>query len=159
LQVLTKAAVRSYQKVRLVGNNVNELVTPDEALGRAEEAGMDLVLVNDDCDPPVVRIQDYKKIQYEKKKSRKPTKKISLKEVQFKANISDHDFETKLNSIRRFLERGDKVKIVVRLKGRERDNPERAEMIIDRVGKSVECKMSKVPGPMAIAILEPGAHK
>lgn len=155
MEVISRSDIRKYSKVRLVGNNLNEILPANEAYMRAEETGMDLVLVSDQVEPPVVKIQDHKKIQYEKKKAKKQQRKSSLKEVQFKANISDHDFETKLKSIERFLERGDKVKIVVRLKGRERDNPERATELIQRVAESVNCKLSRLPGPMAIAILEP----
>jgi len=72
-----------------------------------------------------------------------------------KVNISDHDLETKMNNVRRFLERGDKVKLLVRLKGRERENPERAQQLIKRVSDAIDCKVSRVPGPMSIAILEP----
>ena len=157
MDILSRSDLQPYEKVRLVGKTTNEIVSPQEALDRAEEDGLDLVLVSDQSDPPVVRIQDFKKVQYERKKSRKQgVRRNALKEVQFKANISDHDFNTKVGNIRKFLERGDKVKIVVRLKGRERENPERAQAIIARVGEAVECKLNKVPGPIAIAILEPG---
>jgi translation initiation factor IF-3 len=155
LQVFTRALLRTIPQVRLVGNNVNEIVNASVALERAEEKGMDLVIVSDDTSPPVVRIQDFKKIQYEKKKAKKVGKKSVLKEMQFKANISEHDFQTKVKAIEKFLERGDKVKVVVRLVGRERENPERAEAIITKIGQTVKCKLSKVPGPMAIALLEP----
>ncbi len=156
MQVLDRAAIRGLSEVRLVSKSSNEIISAIEALEIAEAKGMDLVLVGADAKPPVVRIQDYKKIQFEKKKARKNNqRKTSLKEVQFKVNISDHDFETKLSNIRKFLGRGDKVKIMVRLKGREREAPERAKMVIERVIEAVECKSSSVPGPIAIAILEP----
>lgn len=157
MQVLDRAAIRGFSQVRLVTKASNEIVSAIEALELAEGKGMDLVLVGEDAKPPVVRIQDYKKIQFEKKKARKNSqRKTSLKEVQFKVNISDHDFDTKLNNIRKFLERGDKVKIMVRLKGREREAPERAQMVIKRVVEAVDCKSSTVAGPVAMAILEPG---
>jgi len=140
----------------MVGNGLNEIIHISEAFGRAEDLGLDLVLVSTDVKPPVVRIQDFKKIEYEKKKARKANKQVSsLKEIQFKINISDHDLATKINKIEKFLERGDKVKISVRLKGRERENPERAYDLLNRVETSVECKANKIPGPMAISILEP----
>ena len=140
----------------MVGNGLNEIVHISEAFGRAEDLGLDLVLVSTDVKPPVVRIQDFKKIEYEKKKARKASKQVSsLKEVQFKINISDHDLATKISRIEKFLQRGDKVKISVRLKGRERENPARADELINRVETSVECKANKIPGPMAVSILEP----
>ena len=156
MDILTRANARSLPRVRLVGEGSNEIVPTDLALRQAEDAGLDLVVVGDKSDPPVVRIQDFKKLEYEKKKARKTNTKTSeLKEIQLKVNISDHDLETKVSAIKRFLERGDKVKLTVRLKGRERENPERAKQLIARVAEKVECKLSSVPGPMSIAILEP----
>jgi len=155
LQVINRAAARSYTKVRLVGEETNEVVSVLEALSRAEEAGLDLVLISDKGDVPVVRVQDFKKVQYELKKSKKKQVVQELKEIQLKLNIADHDFQTKLNAIDKFLSRGDKVKVVVRLKGRERENPERARALLDRVLTSVKAKSSIVPGPITMAILEP----
>lgn len=155
MEVLTRALLKAIPKVRLVGNNINEVITTQEAIAKAEDEGMDLVLVNPDSAPPVVRIQDFKKVQYEKKKSKKVQKKTSLKELQFSTNISEHDLETKLKAIEKFLSRGDKVKIIVRLKGRERENPERAEALIERIISASKCKASKIPGPIAMALLEP----
>jgi len=156
LDILTRAMARSIPRVRLVTEGANELVPTEFALRQADEAGLDLVIVSDKSDPPVVRIQDFKKLEYEKKKAKQKQGRTSeLKEIQLKINISEHDLETKVSAIKRFLERGDKVKLTVRLKGRERENPERAKQLIGRVAEKVECKLSSVPGPMSIAILEP----
>jgi translation initiation factor IF-3 len=155
LQVINRAAARNYTKVRLVGNDSNEIVSVLEALSRAEEAGLDLVMISDKGDFPVMRVQDFKKVQYELKKAKKKQIVQELKEIQLKLNIADHDFQTKLNAIDKFLDRGDKVKVVVRLKGRERENPERARQLLDRVISSVKCKPNYVPGPITMAILEP----
>ncbi len=159
MKVLERSDLRTMKDVRLVGEGRNDMVTAQEALRLAEEEGLDLVLVSaPEVVPPVVRIEDFKKLQYEKKKKQKANRqKSDLKEIQLKANISDHDILTKVSNIDRFLERGDKVKIVVRLKGRERDNPQRAHELIDRVIRQVTiaCKANKVPGPIATAILEP----
>ena len=155
MDIFTRAMARSMPRVRLVGEGVNEIVSADLALRQADEQGLDLVVVSDKSDPPVVRIQDFKKLEYEKKKARQTKSKTSeLKEIQLKVNISDHDLQTKVSAIKRFLERGDKVKVTVRLKGRERETPERAQALLTRVSELVECKMSKLPGPMTIAILE-----
>ncbi len=140
----------------MVGEGVNEILNISEAMAQAEDLGLDLVLVSSDARPPVVRIQDFKKIEYEKKKAKKSNKQTtSVKEIQFKINISDHDLATKVSKIEKFLQRGDKVKISVRLKGREKENPGRAVELIDRVGQSVECKVNTVLGGFAMAILEP----
>ena len=158
MEILTRAAARNLTKVRLVGEGKNDIVPVEEAFRTAEDLGLDLVCVSDKSDPPVVRVQDYKKLIYEQKKARKSQKAKShnseLKEIQLKINIAEHDLETKLNNVRRFLERGDKVKVMVRLKGRERENPERARELINRVAERVDCKIAQTPGPMNIAILE-----
>jgi translation initiation factor IF-3 len=146
---------RQVPRVRLISEGTNEIVPTEVAFRQADDLGLDLVIVSDKSDPPVVRIQDYKKLEYEKKKAKKTNLRTSeLKEIQLKVNISDHDLQTKISAIKRFLERGDKVKLMVRLKGRERESPERAQALIAKVQGEVQCKMSKVPGPMNIAILE-----
>lgn len=155
MDIFTRAMARSVPRVRLVGEGSNEIVPTDFALRQADEQGLDLVIVSDKSDPPVVRIQDYKKLEYEKKKARaKQTRTSEMKEIQLKVNISAHDLQTKISAIKRFLERGDKVKVTVRLKGRERESPERASQLIARVAENVECKYSKLPGPINIAIFE-----
>jgi len=156
LQLLTRAAARTFSQVRLVGEGTNEMVSINEAFLRADKAGLDLVLVSDKSNPPVVKIEDYKKILYEEKKAKSKQGKTSdVKEIQLKINIAEHDLQTKLNAIQRFLERGDKVKVSVRLKGRERENPERAHQLLAKVAERVpNCRMSRVPGPIAIGVLE-----
>ncbi len=154
MQVINRAAARSYTKVRLVGEDTNEVISVLEALSRADEAGLDLVMISDKGDFPVMRVQDFKKVQYELKKAKKKQVVQELKEIQLKLNIADHDFQTKLNAIEKFLARGDKVKVVVRLKGRERENPERARSLLEKVITNVKCKASHVPGPITMAILE-----
>lgn len=156
MDILTRAMARQVQRVRLVGEGINDIVPTEFALRQADEAGLDLVIVSDKSDPPVVRIQDYKKLEYEKKKARKKQGPTSeLKEIQLKVNIADHDLLTKVNAIKKFLERGDKVKVVVRLKGRERESPHRAQALIDRIAQMIEAKVSRLPGPIAMAIFEP----
>jgi translation initiation factor IF-3 len=146
---------RQVPRVRLISEGTNEIVPTEVAFRQADDLGLDLVIVSDKSDPPVVRIQDYKKLEYEKKKAKKTNLRTSeLKEIQLKVNISDHDLQTKISAIKRFLERGDKVKLTVRLKGRERESPERASSLIHRVAATVQCKVSRLPGPMNIAILE-----
>lgn len=160
MDIITRALARTFPKVRLVGEGSNEIVNTEFALNKADEQGLDLVVVSDKSDPPVVRIQDYKKLEYEKKKARQTKQKSSeLKEIQLKVNISDHDLQTKINNITRFLERGDKVKVTVRLKGRERDTPERAHLLVQRVTEGLTCKVSRIPGPIAMALLEPISAK
>lgn len=163
MKVLDQATIRSLGDVRLVHEGQNHIVPALDAWRRAEESGLDLVQVSDDgAEPLVVRIQDYNKLMFEKKKNKqvqqKKKRRSELKEIQLKANISDHDLETKVRNIDKFLERGDKVKVVIRLKGRERDHPERASELMQKVQELVKApyKFSKLTGPITAGILEPG---
>ena len=99
----------------------------DEARKLAREQALDLVEVSPNVRPPVCRLMDYGKFKYEKKKQRAASKSASssLKIVQMRPKTDDHDLNTKLERARGFLKRGDKVKIVMRLRGREHAYPER----------------------------------
>lgn len=144
----------------MVGKGTNEIIEIETALSSAEDRGLDLVLVSEDVSPPVVRIQDLKKLEYEKKKARKKKQPTNaLKEIRFLINISDNDLAIKSSKIEKFLIKGNKVKVSVRLKGRERERPEKAQELIRRVAESLPCKMIKIAGPMAMAILEPIKEK
>ena len=156
MKVLKYADGKEIDKIRLVKDGVNTIVAFADAFREAEATGLDLVCVSPESKPPVCKIQDFNKIRFEAKKAEKTKKQRTsvLKEVQFKVNISDHDFGTKIKRIEKFLDRGDKVKVVVRLKGRERDNPQRAKDLLKRVVETVPCKYNTQPGPGAIAILE-----
>lgn len=92
-----------------------------KALELAEEAGMDLVEVSPNARPPVCRIMDYSKVQYEKKKKSAGPKqhRTQLKQIRLRAKIGDHDIKVKVDNARKFLERRDKVKINVMFRGRE----------------------------------------
>ena len=164
MRALEFSDIKAIREVRLVKpTGENAIVSAMSAWQEAQEAGLDLILVSDeDTVPPVVRIQDFKKILFEKKKAKTQQKvvkkhKSELKEIQLKANISDHDLKIKVTNIDRFLERGDKVKVSVRLKGRERDHPERARDLIEKLLKlvTVNSRSSKMDGPIAMAMIEP----
>ena len=114
MQVVTRADSQSMPKVRLVTEGGNEIVSLDKALAAAEDQGLDLVCVSPDADPPVCKVDDFKKLRYESKKQKhKRPRTQAVKEIQVKVNISDHDLGTKLRAIEKFLERGDKVKLSV----------------------------------------------
>lgn len=130
-------------QVRLIGDELNIVISAEEAWKRAQEAGLDLCLVGEG-EIPTVRILDFNKAEYERKSQQKKTPKISTKEVQFRINISDHDLETKLRKIREFLEDKQRVKIVVKLRGRE--DPSRADALLDRILQQVGGKAKRVPG-------------
>lgn len=99
------------------------VVTIREALRIAEEAGLDLVEISPDADPPVCKVLDYGKYKYEQQKkaneARKKQKVIELKEIQIRPMIGEHDYQVKLTAARRFLTEGDKVKVTLKFRGRE----------------------------------------
>ena len=101
------------------------IVSIDEALARAEEADLDLVNISPNADPPVCKILDYGKYRYEQQKKEKNAKKnqhvTEIKEIRLSASIEDHDIEVKAKAATKFLQDGDKVKVSLRFRGRERD--------------------------------------
>ncbi|HIF25159.1 MAG TPA: translation initiation factor IF-3 [Micavibrio sp.] len=113
------------EKVRLVDadGEMAGVVSVPEALRMAEEAGLDLVEVSPNADPPVCKILDYGKYKYEQQKkaaeARKKQKTVDVKEVKIRPGIEKHDYEVKMRNARRFLEAGDKVKVTMRFRGRE----------------------------------------
>ncbi|MCD6238140.1 MAG: translation initiation factor IF-3 [Thermotogae bacterium] len=129
--------------VRLIGPDGKQLgmVDRNEALNKAKEYGLDLVTVAPDADPPVVKIMDYGKYRYEQskksKRGRKKQKKNVLKQIKFRPKIDEHDYETKLGHIIRFLKAGNKVKVTIMFRGREMAFVEQGRNILDRVTKDV----------------------
>jgi translation initiation factor IF-3 len=94
-----------------------------EALRRADEAGLDLIMISPNAAPPVCRIEDFGKFRYEQlrkeKENKKKQKTTEVKEIRFSPNIDTNDFNTKMNAARKFLTKGEKVKVTVRFRGRE----------------------------------------
>lgn len=109
----------------------------EEARARAEEIGLDIVEVGPDADPPVVRILDWGKLKYEQEKkareSRKKQHTIDVKEVKYRPNIDDHDYEIKTDRARRFLTKGKKVKFTVFFRYRQLRRPELGDEVLNRV--------------------------
>jgi len=125
--------------VRVIDDKGEQLgiMTTQEAMNRAEEAGLQLVEVNPKTVPPVCKIMDYGKFKYETAKrdreAKKHQKTTELKEVKFRPKTHDHDFGFKTRHIRRFVEEGDKVKLVVQFRGREITHPETGRAILERI--------------------------
>lgn len=125
-------------QIRLIAEDGEQvgLVDAKEGLRRAQEAGLDLVEVAGNADPPVCRIMDLGKYIYslskKEKESRKKQKTIGVKEVKMTSKIETHDYETKLRNGRRFLERGDKVKLTLYFRGREITHKELGERVVKR---------------------------
>ncbi len=129
-------------KVRVVdeaGKQIGVMPTK-KALELAREKGLDLVLVAPTANPPVARIMDYGKYKYQLAKKQKENKKktVQLKQMKFRLNIDDHDYQTKVRHIRRFLEEGNKVQIVVMFIGREVMFSEKGKELLERIAKDVE---------------------
>lgn len=118
------------------------IISRDEALNLAEEAGMDLVLIAPNAKPPVVKIMDYNKYKYQQEKKlkeqRKKQVKIEVKEIKLSVKIADNDISYKVKHAREFLEAGKHVKFRVFLKGREMANPQAGKEVLDRVWPMVE---------------------
>lgn len=128
--------------VRLIGRGEPFVISKYEAQKIANEEEKDLILINDNQEIPIVRIEDYNKFLYDLEKAEKEKKKNSnksqIKEIQLSVNISDHDLETKSKKGREFLKDGDKVKVVISLKGRQKASPERGELVMLKFAQSVE---------------------
>lgn len=120
-----------------------------QAIAAAGEAGKDLVEVAPDARPPVCRIMDYGKYKYEQdQKAREAKRKQSssgLKEMTYRPNIGDADLDTKNRKVAEFIEDGHKVKLTVRLRGRERSKPELARDVIDRIVEELDEVEIEVP--------------
>ena len=130
-------------KVRLIddeGTNYGVISTRD-ALDRAMDAGLDLVEVSPNVDPPVCKIMDFGKFKYEQQKkaneARKRQKIVELKEIKMRPGIDDHDYQTKMRNANKFLENEDKVKFTVRFRGREMAHQELGMDLLKRVQDDV----------------------
>jgi translation initiation factor IF-3 len=127
------------REVRVIDEERNALgVLPtSQAVQMARERGLDLVEIAPTADPPVCKITDYGKFLYEQHKkdheAKKHQKQIQIKEIKFRPKISVHDYDFKMKHVRRFLGEGNKVKITVMLRGREKQKPELGQQILDRV--------------------------
>lgn len=126
-------------KVRVIdqdGENLGVLYTR-EAIAIAQEAGLNLVEVSPGADPPVCKILDVGKFKYEAQKkaaaARKNQKTQEIKEIKMRPNIDEHDYQTKMKAIHRFLEEGDKVKLTLRFRGRELSHGELGLKLLERV--------------------------
>ena len=136
-KVRANERIRAAQ-IRLIGAAGEQfgIVTPQEGLARAQEAGLDLVEVAGTTVPPVCRIMDLGKYLYtlgkKEKESRKKQKTIDIKEIKMTTKIDENDYQTKLRNSRRFIERGDKVKLVVFFRGREIVYVDKGRKLVDR---------------------------
>jgi translation initiation factor IF-3 len=135
-----------------------------EALSRAADAGLDLVEISPNAEPPVCKILDFGKYKYEvqkkKNEARKKQKVIEVKEIKLRPNIDEHDYEVKMRAVHRFLEEGDKVKVTMRFRGREMVHQEIGLKVLERVRDELEEKakveqMPRLEGRQMIMVLAP----
>lgn len=140
------------------------IVTTREALRQAGEAGLDLVEISPNADPPVCKILDYGKYKYEQQKkaseARKKQKVVEVKEIQIRPMIGDNDYMVKLKAAKRFLEDGDKVKVVLRFRGREMAHTEIGfgllKKMIEDLGSAAKVEFEpKMEGRQVMMVLGP----
>ena len=137
------------EKVRVVNadGEMVGVISKEEGIEIAFEAGLDLVEVSPNADPPVCKVLDYGKYKYEAQKkaneARKKQKVIDVKEIKMRPGIDEHDYQVKMRSVRRFLDEGDKVKMTIRFRGREMAHQELGMKVLDRVREDVD-ELAKV---------------
>ena len=140
------------------------VVPRSDAIARALEAGLDLVEVAANADPPVCKILDFGKFKYEEQKrkneARKKQKVIEVKEIKLRPGIDDHDYDVKMRSVRRFFDEGDKVKVTLRFRGREMAHQNLGMELLTRIQRDVEpiAKIEQYPkmeGRQMMMVLAP----
>lgn len=117
------------------------IVSTAEAMKLASDKGLDLVEISPNAEPPVCKILDFSRYKYDSKKrqqeAKKKQKRVSLKEMKFKVNIGQGDFDVKLNKIKKFLEGGDKVKVSLWFKGREIVHRDKGHELFQKILESL----------------------
>lgn len=154
------------RSIRLVGadGEMIGVVSLREGLVMAEEAGLDLVEVSPNADPPVCKILDFGKFKYESQKkkneARKKQKVIEIKEVKLRPNIDDNDYGVKMRMMRKFIEEGDKVKVTLRFRGRELAHQDIGARVLERVRTDLDDlgkveQMPKMEGRQMVMVIAP----
>ncbi len=137
------------REIRVIDDEKKQLgvLSTQQALAMAKERGMDLVEIAPQAQPPVCRIMDYGKFLYEQHKkeheAKKHQKQIQIKEIKFRPKISIHDYDFKMKHVKRFIDEGNKVKITVMLRGREKSKPELGLQVLARVLEDVKDKAAQ----------------
>ena len=156
------------KQMLVIGPNGEQLgiKSKSEALTLASYAGFDLVLINDKAENPVCKLMDYNKFKYEKKKKLKESQKkqkesnAETKEYRLSPNIDIHDFNTKLNNAKKYLEKGHKIKLTIRFKGREMQFTDKGKEVLVRFANELNDvatldAMPTLDGRNMIAMLSP----
>lgn len=159
-----------FPQVRLVGTAGEQLgiMSSAEALSVAEDAGLDLVLISPNANPPVCRVMNYGKYKFEQakrlKEQRKAQKVTEIKEIRLSVVIDKHDIEFKSKDAVRFLSAGDKVKVSIRMRGRQQARPELGVEVMNAFAENIQdvCVVEKAPeimGRNIFMILAPKTEK
>ena len=167
--IRTNERIRA-REIRVIGDEGQQIgvMPPFEALKMAREKNLDLVEISPTAQPPVCRIMDYGKFLYQQEKKEREAKKhqktITVKEVKFRINVDDHDYETKKNHVLRFLGEGDKVKATIFFRGREMTRTGLGREILERLIKDIGDQgivefRPRQEGNTLHAILAPNAKK
>jgi len=155
-------------EIRLIGpdgQNVG-LTTPARGRELAERAGLDLVEISPNASPPVCKIMDFGQFKYEQQKREREAKKkqkvIEVKEVKFRPNTDEHDYDVKMRNVVKFLEKGDKVKVTLRFRGREMAHQSLGRELLERVAEDVKEigkveNMPKMEGRQMVMMIGPTA--
>ncbi|TPV93963.1 MAG: translation initiation factor IF-3 [Myxococcales bacterium FL481] len=158
------------REVRVIDHEGQQrgIMDTNDALDLAEEVGLQLVEVNPKTSPPVCKILDYGKFKYENSKRESETKRNrktqEVKEVKFRPKTHHHDFDFKVKHVRRFLEEGDKVKLLVQFRGREITHPETGRAVLERVCKETAdlatvIQLAQMEGNRMNMVLAPKANR
>ncbi|UMA66622.1 translation initiation factor IF-3 [Roseivivax marinus] len=153
-------------EIRLIGAEGENIgvVAPSRGMELAEAAGLDLVEISPNATPPVCKIMDFGKFKYEQQKreaeARKKQKTIEVKEVKFRPNTDSHDYEVKMKNVVKFLEKGDKVKVTLRFRGREMAHQNLGRNLLERVADDVKEigkveNMPKMEGRQMVMMIGP----
>jgi len=152
--------------IRLIDANGNMLgvVAVAEGLRQADQAGLDLVEISPNAEPPVCKVMNYGKYKYEAQKKaaeqRKKQKVIVIKEIKLRPTIDKHDLDVKLRSVHKFIEEGDKVKFTLKFRGREISHQEIGRKLLDQIqedlAESVKIEMSpRMEGRQLVMMVAP----
>lgn len=132
------------KEIRLIGPNAEQIgvVPTAEGIKLAQDNGLDLVEIAPNSNPPVCRVMDFSKYKYDQEKKEKEARKhqrlLHIKEVQFKPNIEENDYNVKVRSIEKFIKHGNKVKVALVFRGREMAHMDIGKALLDKLRKEIQ---------------------
>ncbi|HKM62520.1 MAG TPA: translation initiation factor IF-3 [Acidisphaera sp.] len=153
-------------QVRLIDQDgeMQGVLTTREAIRRAYDVGLDLLVISPNADPPVAKILDFGKYKYEAQKKKNEAKKkqkvIEIKEIKVRPNIDENDYQVKMRAMKSFIEEGDKVKVTLRFRGREMAHQDIGVRVLERIRTEMEEKtkveqMPRMENRQMIMVLSP----